>query len=73
MYDRTNKIESTFVRFGELLGYEFRTDGTPVGRRMHIEGVAYNERTLAPLYANEASVGTNRDLLLTFNILLRMF
>ena len=40
---------------------------------MHTEGVHYEKGKMAPLYLNKAAVGTNKDLLPTFNILLRMF
>ena len=67
------KCVSSMTRFGEMLGYEFRRGEEPKGRIMHVEGSTYEKRSLAPLYSNKASVGTNNDLLPTFNILLRMF
>jgi len=60
------------VEFGRCLGYEFRGANSPVGKRMHVEGTTYNKRRLSPIYSNAKSVGTNQDLLPTFNILLRM-
>ena len=40
---------------------------------MHVEGLYYKKRKMAPLYLNKASMGTNKDLRPTLNILLRMF
>ena len=67
------KCESSMTRFGELLGYVFRKGETSQGRIMHTEGVQYDKGKMAPLYLNKSSIGSNRDLLPTFNILLRMF
>ena len=67
-----HKCTSNFVEFGQFLGYVFKGATTPVGKRMHVEGVAYNKRRLRPLYSVASSVGSNQDLLPTFNIFLRM-
>ena len=60
------------TRFGEFLCYVFSKGEASQGRIMHVEGVQYEKRKMAPLYLNKAVVGTNKDLLPTFNILLRM-
>ena len=67
------KCVSSMKRFGELLGYAFRHGEEPKGIIMHVEGLNYEMRRLPPLYANKASVGMNKNLLPTFNILLCMF
>ena len=68
----SQKCTSNFVEFGRCLGYKFKGATTCVGKRMHVEGAAYNKRRLRPLYSVASSVGTNQDLLPTFNIFLRM-
>ena len=67
------KCVSSMTRFGELLGYGFRNGEESKGRIMHVEGLHYDKKKLTPLYSNKESMGTNKDLLPTFNILLRMF
>ena len=67
------KCVSSMTRFGELLGYVFHRGEASQGRIMHVDGLHYEKRKMSPLYLNKASVGTNKDLLPTFNILLRMF
>ena len=66
------KCTSNFVEFATALGYDFKGATTPVGMRMHVEGTTYNKRRLRPLYTVASSVGSNQDLLPTFNIFLRM-
>ena len=66
------RCTSNFVEFATALGYEFKGATTPVGMRMHVEGTAYNKSRLRPLYSVASSVGSNQDLLPTFNIFLRM-
>ena len=61
------------TRFGELLGYQFNKGLDGVGRIMHTEGVHYEKGKMAPLYHDRTAVGSNKGLLPTFNILLRMF
>jgi len=68
----SHKCISNFVEFARCLGYEFKGATTSVGKRMHVEGTTYNKRRLRPLYSDASSVGTNQDLLPTFNIFLRM-
>ena len=67
------KCVSSIKRLAELLGYDFKGAHTPVGARMHHEGTAYDKQFLAPLYEEEESIGTNKDLKRDFNIMLRMF
>ena len=67
------KCEYSMTRFGELLGYQFNKGLDGVGRIMHTEGVHYEKGKMAPLYHDRTAVGSNKGLLPTFNILLRMF
>ena len=68
------KCESDFVRFAQLLGYDFISAEDPCGARMHIPGVAPDKAEMTPLYLSDTftpgkSYGLNR----LFNTLLRIF
>ena len=67
------KCVSSMKRFAEILGYPFLGDITVRGKRMHVDGVAYNKKRVSPLYEKEESIGTNKDLRRVYNILLRLF
>ena len=67
--------QSTMVEFGALLGYEYGgANDTSYAKRMHVEGVQYSKKKLAPLYASgEFEPGKAKGLKLLYNILLRIF
>jgi hypothetical protein len=41
-------IQSNFIEFAKELGYPFKGNHVPCGARMHLSGVAYNKKALAP-------------------------
>jgi hypothetical protein len=41
-------VHSNFIEFAEELGYPFKGNHVPCGTRMHLSGVAYNKKALAP-------------------------
>jgi hypothetical protein len=45
---------SSFHEFANHLGYSFAGATIATGLRMHVEGVAYNKKTLKPLYGKLA-------------------
>jgi hypothetical protein len=63
------------VEFGELLGYEYGgAEDASYGKRMHVEGMQYSKKKLAPLYASaDFEPGNAKDLKLHYNIVLRIF
>jgi hypothetical protein len=67
--------QSDMVEFGALLGYEYRgNNDSSLGKRMHMEGVTYSKKKLAPLYDNgDFEPGKAKGLKLLYNILLRIF
>jgi hypothetical protein len=76
-------IHSNFIEFAEELGYPFKGNHMPCGTRMHLFGVAYNKKALAPLYGKltkyaidqgkKIVVGDSYGLRTRYNILLRLF
>ena len=67
------KVSAHFSEFGEALGYVFKGVNISVGRRMHVEGVAYDKKLLAPLAAKDGAIATTKGLKPNYNILIRMF
>jgi hypothetical protein len=45
-------VYSNFIEFAEELGYPFKGNHVPCGTRMHLSGVAYNKKALAPSMAS---------------------
>jgi hypothetical protein len=76
-------VHSNFIEFAEELGYQFKGNHEPSGSRMHLSGVAYNKKALAPLYGKltkdaidqgkKIVVGNSYGLRKRYNILLRLF
>ena len=67
------KVSAHYSEFGEALGYVFKYVNEPVGHRMHVEGVAYDKKILAPLAARGGALATTKGLKPIYNILIRMF
>jgi hypothetical protein len=55
---------SSFHEFSNHLGYSFAGATAATGLRMHVEGVAYNKRTLKPLYGKLASHAKKKEVVL---------
>jgi hypothetical protein len=76
-------VQSNFIEFAEELGYPFKGNHVPCGTRMHLSGVAYNKKMLAPLYGKltkdaidqgkKIVVGDSYGLRTRYNILLCLF
>jgi hypothetical protein len=72
---------SSFHEFAGHLGYAFAGANIVSGLRMHIEGVAYDKKTLKPLYGKLAPSAKRKEIVLgdaygfktRYNILLRLF
>jgi hypothetical protein len=72
---------SSFCEFAGHLGYAFAGANIASGLRMHIEGVAYDKKTLKPLYGKLAPSAKRKEIGLgdaygfktRYNILLRLF
>jgi hypothetical protein len=72
---------SSFHEFAGHLGYDFAGANTASRLRMHIEGVAYDKKTLKPLYGKLAPSAKRKEIVLgdaygfktRYNILLRIF
>jgi hypothetical protein len=72
---------SSFWEFAGHLGYAFAGATTASGLRMHIEGVAYDKKTLKPLYGKLASSAKRKEIVLgdaygfktRYNILLCLY
>ena len=67
------KCISSFEKFGQVLGFVFKGDTVSVGRKMHVEGVDYDKKKLAPLVSKEGALATSKGLKPIYNILIRMF
>jgi hypothetical protein len=65
--------ESNFYEFAQLLNYDFQGYSVPVGHCVHLHGVQLDKNRLAPLYSSKGKIGTIKDLLPLYNILLCMF
>jgi hypothetical protein len=55
---------SSFREFSNHLGYSFAGATATTGLRMHVEGVAYNKKTLKPLYGKLASHAKKKEVVL---------
>jgi hypothetical protein len=72
---------SSFREFASHLGYAFAGANTASGLRMHIEGMAYDKKTLKPLYGKLAPSAKRKEIVLgdaygfktRYNILLCLF
>jgi hypothetical protein len=76
-------VQSNFIEFAEELGYPFKGNHEPSGARMHLSGVAYNKKVLAPLYGKltkdvihqgkKIVVGDSYGLRTRYNLILCLF
>jgi hypothetical protein len=72
---------SSFREFAGHLGYDFAGANTASRLRMHIEGVAYDKKTLKPLYGKFAPSAKRKEIVLgdaygfktRYNILFHLF
>jgi hypothetical protein len=55
---------SSFREFANHLGYSFAGATAATGLRMHIEGVAYNKKSLKPLYGKLAPHAKKKEVVL---------
>jgi hypothetical protein len=64
---------SHFCEFAHHLGYSFAGATTATVLRMHVECVAYNKKTLTPLYGNLAPHAKKKEIVIgdTFGLKIR--
>jgi hypothetical protein len=76
-------VQSNFIEFAKELGCPFKGNHEPSGARMHLSGVSYNKKVLAPLYGKltkdardqgkKIVVGDCYGLRTRYNLLLHFF
>ena len=69
----SQRMDSSFHEFADILGYPFAAASVPSGIRVHLRGEKPDRNKLEPLYDDVSKVGQVAGLSPLYNILLRMF
>jgi len=72
------KLSANFHDFADALEFDghrygFSRNNKASGKRMHIQGAAYDKNEMRDLYDDNGLIGSTKGLLPTYDILLRMF